>query len=116
MYDDLTRAGLVFQLTPLMQGTMRDGHLYVHLTEFQLTPLMRGTTGWCVNAADISTHAPHARDDQLSVGQVLTLNHFNSRPSCEGRRLKRTTSPISTHAPRMRGDPMDCVQVQLKYF
>ena len=85
MYDDLTRAGLVFQLTPLMQGTMRDGHLYVHLTEFQLTPLMRGTTGWCVNTADISTHAPHARDDQLSVGQVLTLN-------------------ISTHAPHARGD------------
>lgn len=88
MYDDLTRAGLVFQLTPLMQGTMRDGHLYVHLTEFQLTPLMRGTTGWCVNTADkvdISTHAPHARDDMKSFQPTGDSN-------------------ISTHAPRMRGD------------
>ena len=122
-----------FQLTHLVRGATRDAQVFrAWDRRFQLTHLLRGATlaslqphamqtisthaplarcddnrAVLPSKARISTHAPLARCDHAAEVFHLWESDFNSRTSCEVRRVCRKHYPqlrISTHAPLARCD------------
>ena len=86
--NDITQK---FLLTHLMRGATLASLYYAIAMPFLLTHLMRGATYpvWVSGAtAAISTHAPHARCDHISVSSSDRQVHFYSRTSCEVRPLQ----------------------------
>ena len=86
------------------------GHVLSH-PKFLLTRLMRGATRMAFQIQkmyEISTHAPHARRDNVGALIPFYFDDFYSRASCEARpskiRPQRPLPRISTHAPHARRD------------
>ena len=115
---------------------------YVLDLGFQFTPLVRGATSitFIEPCFLVSIHAPRARGDQgfarLRRGNRFqftplvrgatsrryaenSLRSFNSRPSCEGRRIfnpEWIKTVVSIHAPRARGDQTGMVRQDFQRF
>ena len=71
----------IFQSTLLMRGATFTVRLNIIRIKFQSTLLMRGATEhrvWALYNLGISIHAPHARSDQFSGGDDITIRIFQS--------------------------------------
>ena len=96
--------------SPHARGDSRAPPLLGAACGFQSTPLMRGETlhvSLSRRDKGISIHSPHARGDDKVFSFLITPQHFNPLPSCEGRRnreLQGLAPVISIHSPHARGD------------
>ena len=99
-----------FLLTHLMRGATFVRSFFELPFEFLLTHLMRGATHYhqtlTAQIRPISTHAPHARCDQINKTDRTIEKNFYSRTSCEVRPYRiyvscRQISFLLTHL--MRG-------------
>ena len=83
-------AAEMFQFTRLLRGATINAARSSRDLKFQFTRLLRGATrssAYMQLRAEVSIHAPLARRDNMSCIGLRILFGFNSRASCEARRL-----------------------------